>query len=1030
MRRLTVAAGCAAVLVAGLLTGPSAVSAQQSPGKSKFEVYAGELTAKQVAKLPAAAGIDLHDTAMTRAGNDRTKIELALTPAQARKLADEGIKLSVKQVRGERASARLDDQATNEARIYRSYSEPGGIRDELETAASAYPQIAKLVNTGKSLNGQDILALKVTKNARALPDGVRPAVLYLGSQHAREWITPEMVRRLMHDVLRGYGSDSEITELVKTTELWFLPVANPDGYDFTFSEGNRLWRKNLRDNNGDGVIKPGDGVDLNRNFPTKWGYDNEGSSPNPASETYRGAKPASEPETRALDGLAKRIRFEYVINYHSAAELLLYGTGWQVSTPTPDDIVYQALAGDDEHPGVPGYDPDLSAELYTTNGETTEHLHEKYGALAFTPEMSTCQTASASDPDDAWEPQDCASIFTFPEDENLIRAEYEKNLPFALNTAKATHHPDSPNGVGGPTPDFVTDEFAVSHGESTQSVAVDARRGLEQKQLRYRINGGATKTVSVKEWTGGERYGDDGDVYFAEYRGQVRGQRPGDAVEVWFTALKPGKGPVKSASFTYRVAGDVGGEVLILATEDVTGALPAQDGDSAKYVGFYEAALTTAGYSSDVYDMDVNDRTSPHHLGVLSHYQAVVWESGDDILPRDHGQGAGTVAKSTLDTELSVRDYLNEGGKLLMTGQYNGFGQAADGVYYYNPYAPPECTARTYPCLPLFNDFQQYYLGAYTYVSDGGTDGDGNPYPVSGAGGAFEGFEGTLNGGDSADNQGHTASFLTTSSFLPPSEFPQFAGSAPVSWDRPGGAPYDPRTGEYYVASQQADRSYKRLTRTVDLSGASSGKLEFWTTYDIETDWDYLFVEARTAGQDDWTTLPDANGHTQQGTGESCTSGWVDQIHPHLAHYMGADCSPTGSTGVWHAATANSGGWQKWSIDLSAYAGTNVEVSIGYASDWGTQGIGTFLDDAAVTVDGSVVDETSFESDLGGWSVSGPPAGSPENTNDWERSVKAFEEGSGVATEDSVWLGFGIEGLATAEQRADAVRRSLKHLLG
>ena len=104
-------------------------------------------------------------------------------------------------------------------------------------------------------------------------------------------------------MLTSYGTDQRITEIVNTTELWFVPVANPDGYDFTFEDGQRLWRKNLRDNNGDGVIAPGDGVDLNRNFPTRWGYDNEGSSPNPASETYRGTAPASEPETQALDAL-------------------------------------------------------------------------------------------------------------------------------------------------------------------------------------------------------------------------------------------------------------------------------------------------------------------------------------------------------------------------------------------------------------------------------------------------------------------------------------------------------------------------------------------------------------------------------------------------------------------------------------------------------------------------------------------------------------------------------------------------------
>ncbi len=134
-----------------------------------------------------------------------------------------------------------------------------------------------------------------------------------------------MIRRLMHHVLDGYGSDPALTELVNETELWFVPVANPDGYDWTFEPDQRLWRKNLHDNDGDGVITPVDGVDPNRNYPTKWGYDNEGSSPVFGNETYRGTAPASEPETQALDGLMRRIGFEFMINYHSAAELLLYG---------------------------------------------------------------------------------------------------------------------------------------------------------------------------------------------------------------------------------------------------------------------------------------------------------------------------------------------------------------------------------------------------------------------------------------------------------------------------------------------------------------------------------------------------------------------------------------------------------------------------------------------------------------------------------------------------------------------------------
>ena len=95
--------------------------------------------------------------------------------------------------------------------------------------------------------------------------------------------------------------------------------------------------------------------------------------------------------------------FEYLINYHSAAELLLYGVGWQVSTPSPDDLIYEAMAGDDADPAVPGYDPDISAELYTVNGETLMQAAVHNGTLGFAPEMSTCQTASESDPDDRWE---------------------------------------------------------------------------------------------------------------------------------------------------------------------------------------------------------------------------------------------------------------------------------------------------------------------------------------------------------------------------------------------------------------------------------------------------------------------------------------------------------------------------------------------------------------------------------------------------------------------------------------------------
>ncbi len=1028
MRRTATSGFAALVLGTGLLMAAPATTVSAAPsGSDRIEAFTGQLTPEQVQQL-RGLGLDHEDISLGAASGGKVATEVVMSSHQAAALRAKGVPLAAKTIK---ATTRLKALAASD-KVFRPYLGAGNIREEIVKAAADHPAIAKAVDLGLSLKGTPITAIRVTKGAatQKMP-GDRPAVVFQAAQHAREWITPENVRRQMHYFLDNYGTNAEITKIIDTTDVWFLPVVNVDGYDLTFNPEFRLWRKNTHDNNSDGKITPGDGVDPNRNFAYKWGYDNEGSSPSPDSETYRGTAPNSEPETKVQDAFVKKLRPKYMINYHSAAELLLYGVGWQTQTPSPDDNVYEALLGDHDHPAVPGYEPELGAQLYTTNGETDGHMVNKHDVLTVTPELSTCQTVSALNPADQWEPAACASVFNFPDDEKLIQDEFLKNLPLAIATAKSAQTPDQPvSVVNRTTPDLVIHKFAVSHGKS-QPIAVEARRSLKGLHLQYSINGGRTHGVQAKEWRGGEKFGDENKIYYGEFRASVKPTtEPGDTVEAWFTARK-GDTEITSERFTYKVADDIGGKVLVLASEDVTGASPVQGGTEAKYAATYVKALTAAGYSSDVYDVDKNGRTAPDPLGVLGHYKAVVWETGNDAITRAVGQPGGTAAKLSLDVELAVRSYLNEGGKLLYTGKNAGLASGADGLYFYEPDVPaqPECTVRTQPpCLPLANDFLQYYLGAFSYVDNGGSDSNGDAYPVKGAAGTFNGFVSPLNGGDSANNQDHTASFLTTSSFLPKAQFPQFSSSAPIKWDRPGGAPFDPKTGAWYAYSKQADVSYKRLTQTVDLTGKTDGKLTFQTSYDTEADWDYMMVEAHTVGQNDWTTLPDANGHTTQETGESCAAGWRS-IHPFLDHYQGADCSATGTTGTWNAASGKSNGWQEWSVDLAAYAGKKVELSISYVSDWGTQGIGVFVDDAKVTSGGATVSDTSFETDLGAWTVSGPAEGSAAAANDWGRSQTVFEEGAGVVTDDSVFVGFGVEGLTTDAARTSFIKRAMEHLL-
>ena len=1031
MRRLFLAAASTAALL--LLVAPTAGAAN----RNALNVYTAVVSGAKLAQLDSR-GVDLSVQAQVARGY---KIQLILTAAQRNRLAADGVSMKLTRVKGGKTVKQFAAaQAANGFTVWRSWDEPGGIRDEMRSVASKNPQLAKLVTLGITHQGREILAIKLTQGARDVPDGSRPAVLYSATQHAREWISTEVNRRLMQWYIeRWRANDKEIKRLLKDTELWFVLVANPDGYQYTF-DVERLWRKNLRDNNNDGQITVGDGVDPNRNYPNHFKYDEEGSSSIASSETYRGPGPVSEPETQALKGLLDRIGFAFQVNYHSNGQWLLYAEGWQIGTPTADDPIYFALSGNLDRPAIRDFHPGLSSDvLYVTNGETTDYAHAATGALAWTPELSAgCPTCG----------------FVFPDDPALVQEEFERNRPFALSVARSALDPDDPASVLGiktkpfytksddpykdglPGADF---EFAYSYGDP-QPVQVLAKRSLGTVMVKYRINGGTPHSAPTSEWTGGERF-KPAAVHYREMRGVVTGTTPGDSVEVWFEG-----GGERSDSFTYRAVSETGRRVLVVAAEDYTGPSPVQT-PGPHYLSYYLTALAANGVMADVYDVDARGRVAPDHLGVLSHYDAVIWYTGDDNVTRTPGQGATNADRLAMDEILEFRAYMNEGGRVAYTGAWAGqqFVRAgAVGQQFYDPKGVGPCRIGGVPnpafdprrCLALagspnsdgINDVLQYWFGAYALAVDDGHDPvTGEHFGVNGIADPFGGLS-WLFGPDGADNQNMSASFVSTSGILSRAEYPQFNSWPSSRYDKPGG-PFSPHSGDNYVYSQISDVAYKRLTREVAVP-AGGGNLTFWTSYDTEPAWDHLFVEARTAGGSDWTTLPDANGHTTTAPGESCAAGWRD-LHPWLDHYQtfnaaAATCTATGTSGVWNAASGNSGGWQQWSVNLNAWAGRTVEISIAYATDWAVQNLGVFLDDVTLP-DGT---STSFEAGLDGWQITGPPAGSGPNANNWTRTDAAgFPVGSSISTPDSILMGFGFEGISTQASRNAVMGRLLDHLL-
>ena len=176
-----------------------------------------------------------------------------------------------------------------------------------------------------------------------------------------------------------------------------------------------------------------------------------------------------------------------------------------------------------------------------------------------------------------------------------------------------------------------------------------------------------------------------------------------------------------------------------------------------------------------------------------------------------------------------------------------------------------------------------------------------------------------MNGPESADNQ----TTPRRRSSRPAASCRRASSRSSRAGRRHGGTSRAARSTRTRVSSTSTARS-----PTCPTSGspgrwtvpADGGSLDFWTSVDTEADWDYVFVEARTPGGDDWTTLPDINGHTTQTTGESCALR-VARAAPAArplpdARPATGTCTSTGTTGTWNASSGNSAGWQEWSVDL------------------------------------------------------------------------------------------------------------------
>lgn len=261
------------------------------------------------------------------------------------------------------------------------YKNPEEMAEIIAGFANNFPSITELHTIGTSVEGRPIYALKITDNP-AMRELDEPTILFNSMHHAREIMTPEVAIDIMEYLTTNYGLNADVTNWVDNTEIWVVPMVNPDGNHRVWTSDN-MWRKNARD---------GHGVDNNRNYPYMWGAC-QGSSGSRYSQTYRGPSAGSEPETQAIMQLVANIEPVFDISFHSYSELVLYPYGCS-GERTVNRAVVEGLGRemgnilDGDFGG--SYEPGTPWEiLYSVDGGDIDWMYNEYGVIPYVVELNS-----------------------------------------------------------------------------------------------------------------------------------------------------------------------------------------------------------------------------------------------------------------------------------------------------------------------------------------------------------------------------------------------------------------------------------------------------------------------------------------------------------------------------------------------------------------------------------------------------------------------------------------------------------------
>lgn len=197
-----------------------------------------------------------------------------------------------------------------------------------------FPGYVEYITIGKSAEKRDIPALRVGVQSPEPQEHARKTIVIMGGSHAREWISTSTVNYLAWSFITAYRKERMITKLLEEFDIIFIPVANPDGVEYTWHV-DRLWRKTRQQTN----LQFCRGMDLDRAFGFEW--DGSRVQRDPCSESYGGERPFQAVEAIEIANWARNqtwhnVRFVGLVDLHSYSQQILYPYSYSCAVDPPN----------------------------------------------------------------------------------------------------------------------------------------------------------------------------------------------------------------------------------------------------------------------------------------------------------------------------------------------------------------------------------------------------------------------------------------------------------------------------------------------------------------------------------------------------------------------------------------------------------------------------------------------------------------------------------------------------------------------